>query len=270
MSRARIHAWVRVLVTGAGSGIGEATALRCARAGAEVVAVDIEHESAQATERACSALGATAHARQCDVADAEAVAEMAAEVERDCGPVDVLVNNAGVGIGGPFLAATIDDWDWLRGVNLDGVAYGCRAFGERMVQRGHGHVVNVASGAAFLPHRHMAAYCASKAAVLSLSRCLRADWAESGVGVSVVCPGVIDTPIASRTRMFGSLVGKQERIARAFRLGHSPDLVAKAIVRAVEHNSAVVPVGIESEVAYRLLPFVPGPMQSLLTRAPII
>jgi NAD(P)-dependent dehydrogenase (short-subunit alcohol dehydrogenase family) len=116
----------------------------------------------------------------------------------------------------------------------------------------------------------MAAYCASKAAVLSLSRCLRADWAESGVGVSVVCPGVIDTPIASRTRMFGSLVGKQERIARAFRLGHSPDLVAKAIVRAVEHNSAVVPVGIESEVAYRLLPFVPGPMQSLLTRAPII
>jgi NAD(P)-dependent dehydrogenase (short-subunit alcohol dehydrogenase family) len=241
----------RVVITGAGSGIGQATAARCARLGAEVVAVDIDGETAERTARACRQLGADAHAYRCDVADAAAVAELAAAIEQDRGPVDVLVNNAGVGIGGPFLESTIADWDWLRGVNIDGVAYGCHAFGAAMVARRRGHVVNVASGAAYMRHRHMAAYCASKAAVLALSECLRADWAGAGVGVSVICPGVIDTPIASHSRMVGAVARRQDAIVRSMRFGHSPDLVAKAIVRAVERNSAVVPVGVESEIAYR-------------------
>lgn len=257
----------RVLITGAGSGIGAATALRCARAGAEVVAVDIDRERAQATAVACSATGpGGAEARVCDVADRAAVIALAAAVEDELGPVDVLVNNAGVGIGGPFLDAPLEDWDWLRAINLDGVAYGCHAFGARMVARGRGHVVNVASGAAYLPNRQMAAYCASKAAVLSLSRCLRADWAGSGVGVSAICPGVINTPIHTHSRIYGAAADRRERIARAFSFGHSPDLVAKAIVRAVERNQAIVPVGLESAVAYRLLPFVPGPVQGLIAR----
>jgi short-subunit dehydrogenase len=187
-------------------------------------------------------------------------------VEGEQGPVDVLVNNAGVGIGGPFLQASVEDWDWLRGINLDGVAYGCHAFGAAMVRRRRGHVVNVASGAAYIHNGQMAAYCATKAAVLALSRCLRADWAGHGVGVSAICPGVINTPIHSHARVYGKLPGQKQRIAKAFSLGHSPDLVAKAIVRAVERNHAVVPVGLESELAYRLLPFVPGPVQGLLTR----
>jgi NAD(P)-dependent dehydrogenase (short-subunit alcohol dehydrogenase family) len=257
----------RVVITGAGSGIGEATALRCAQAGAEVIAVDIDLERAQRTAAACLQSGARhAEARRTDVADRSAVEALARSIEADCGGVDVLVNNASVGIGGPFLESTLDDWDWLRGINIDGVAYGCHAFGRFMVERGHGHVVNVASGAAYIHNRHMAAYCASKSAVLTLSKCLRADWAGSGVGVSAICPGVIDTPIHRATRMYGGLDGQRERIARAFSFGHSPDLVAKAIVRAVEHNHAVVPVGLESEVAYRMLPFVPGPLQGLLAR----
>lgn len=266
MSRVRIKDAL-VVITGAGSGIGAATALRCARAGADVVAVDIDGDSAQATAQACEQVGArAAYAYLCDVADSGAVDELAATVGSEHGPVDVLVNNAGVGIGGPFLQASVEDWDWLRGINLDGVAYGCHAFGAAMVQRGRGHVVNVASGAAYIHNGQMAAYCASKAAVLALSRCLRADWAGHGVGVSVICPGVINTPIHSHTRMYGDLSGQKQRIARAFSFGHSPDLVAKAIVRAVEHNHAVVPVGLESELAYRLLPFVPGPVHGLLTR----
>jgi 2-hydroxycyclohexanecarboxyl-CoA dehydrogenase len=266
MSRVLVEGAV-VLITGAGSGIGEATALRCARAGASVVAVDIDGETAEATAEACERAGArAAHAYVCDVADSGAVHELAATVEAEHGPVDVLVNNAGVGIGGPFLEASVEDWDWLRGINLDGVAYGCLAFGAAMVERRRGHVVNVASGAAYIHNGQLAAYCASKAAVLALSRCLRADWAGSGVGVSVICPGVINTPIHSRTRMYGALPGRQQRIAKAFSFGHSPDLVARAIVRAVERNQAVVPVGLESELAYRLLPFVPGPVHGLLTR----
>jgi 2-hydroxycyclohexanecarboxyl-CoA dehydrogenase len=200
------------------------------------------------------------------VADRHAVVELAGAIESESGPVDVLVNNAGVGVGGPFLEASLDDWDWLRGINIDGVAYGCHAFGGFMVERGRGHVVNVASGAAYIHNRHMAAYCASKSAVLTLSKCLRADWAGRGVGVSAICPGFIDTPIHKATRMYGGLDGQRQRIARAFSFGHSPDLVAKAIVGAVEHNHAVVPVGFESEVAYRMLPFIPGPVQGLLTK----
>ncbi|MGK2938201.1 MAG: SDR family NAD(P)-dependent oxidoreductase [Solirubrobacteraceae bacterium] len=256
----------RVVVTGAGSGIGEASALRFSRAGAEVICVDINGEAAEATAAACTG---PAVAFTCDVADSGALQAVAAAIEDDHGPVDVAVNNAGVGMGGPFLDGDADDWEWLMRVNLDGVANGCRSFGASMVERGRGQVVNVASGAAYVMNRDMAAYCASKAAVLALSRCLRADWAGSGVGVSVICPGVINTPIVSRTRLLGPLEGRQERLQQQFRFGHAPDAVAKAIVRATEKNHAVVPVGLESEIAYRVLPFVPGPVQALLERAPI-
>jgi NAD(P)-dependent dehydrogenase (short-subunit alcohol dehydrogenase family) len=252
----------RVMITGAGSGIGKATALRCASQGAEVVCVDIDGEAAQATAEEC---GAGASARTCDVSDAAAVRQLAEDLD----PVDVLVNNAGVGLGGPFLEASVEDWDWLMGVNLNGVAYGCHAFGQRMVERRHGHIVNVASGAAYIMSRDLAAYCASKAAVVALSRCLRADWRSSRVGVSAVCPGVINTPLAAHSRLVGALSEHAERAGRALRVGHSPDLVAKAIVRAVERNQELVPVGLESALAYRLLPFVPGPVKGLATRTPL-
>ena len=169
----------RVVITGAGSGIGQASALRFARLGSEVIAVDIDGERAQATAAACEELGADAHAYVCDVADPDAVDALAGGIETDLGAVDALVNNAGVGVAGPFLDARPADWEWIRGVNLDGVAHGCQAFGPGMVERGRGQIVNVASGAAYIPNRHMAAYCATKAAVLMLSQCLRADLAPA-------------------------------------------------------------------------------------------
>jgi 2-hydroxycyclohexanecarboxyl-CoA dehydrogenase len=251
----------RVVITGAGSGIGAATAQRFADAGAKVVAVDIDGASAAATAERC---GEASY--QCDVADAAAVRELAATVEREHGPVDVLVNNAGVGVGGSFLETSVEDWDWLRSINLDGVAYGCYAFGPAMIERGRGQIVNVASAAAYLPNRSMAAYSATKAAVFSFSQCLRADWAGKGVGVSVICPGLINTPIASHSRLYGRVAAGQERIVRAFRFGHSPDLVGGAIVRAVERNQAIAPVGLESALAYRVLRFAPGPVHGLLAK----
>jgi short-subunit dehydrogenase len=234
------------VITGAASGIGAATAERFTAAGARVIGVDL-----------------TGSDRVCDVADADAMLALAAEI----GPVDVLVNNAGVGIAGPFLEASLEDWRWLRSINLDGVVHGCMAFGPAMVERGRGQVVNVASGAAYIPNREMAAYCASKAAVLSFSQCLRADWRRHGVGVSVVCPGVINTPIAKNTRYRGGAVGKRARAERALGLGHSPDLVAKAIEDCVRRNRDVVPVGFESALAYKLLRGAPQPVQSLIARA---
>jgi short-subunit dehydrogenase len=113
----------------------------------------------------------------------------------------------------------------------------------------------------------MAAYCATKAAVVSFSQCLRADWRRHGVGVSVVCPGVINTPIAANTRYRGGMVGKRARAERALGLGHSPDMVAKAIADCVERNRDVVPVGFESALAYKLLRGAPQRVQGLVARA---
>jgi len=256
-ARVRIDGALAV-ITGAGSGIGAATARRFARAGARVVGVDIDGD---AVAEVCE------HSYVCDVADAAVVQDLAQRIASEHGDVDVLVNNAGVGIYGPFLDAEPEDWAWLRGVNLDGVAHGCYAFGPGMRERGRGHVVNVASGAAYIPNRNMAAYCATKAAVVSFSQCLRADWRGHGVGVSVVCPGVIDTPIAGATRYRGArAAGASARGQRALALGHSPDLVARAIVDCVKRDRDVVPVGLESTLAYKLLRGAPQPIQSLVAR----
>jgi NAD(P)-dependent dehydrogenase (short-subunit alcohol dehydrogenase family) len=259
-------AGARIVITGAGSGIGRAAAQHCARRRASVIAVDIDGDAASTTADACGRLGAAASSYPCDVSDPEALAALAARIEREHGLVDVLVNNAGVGIAGPFLEHSLEDWRWLRGVNIDGVVHGCHAFGAGMVRRGEGQVVNVASMAGYMPHGALAAYCTSKAAVIMFSQCLRADWARRGVGVSVVCPGVIDTPIAHHTLMVGPMARKRDRTIRAFSHGHSPEAVAKGIARAVEHNHELVPVGIESSVAYRLLRVGPQMVRDLLAR----
>ena len=246
------------VVTGAGSGIGAATMRAFAREGMHVVGVDIDEEAVAAVAEELDG-----DAYVCDVANADEVLALAEQI----GPVDVLVNNAGVGVAGPFLDAGLDDWQWLRSINLDGVAHGCLAFGPGMVERGSGHVVNIASGAAYIPNRNMAAYCATKSAVMMLSQCLRADWREHGVGVSVVCPGVINTPIAANTRYHGRMTGRRQRAERALGLGHSPNVVARAVVSCVERNRDVVPVGFESALAYKLLRGAPQPIQGLIARA---
>ena len=242
------------LVSGAGSGIGRATSLALARRGATVLCADIDPVSAKATAEACAATAGTGHAYELDVADRARVTEVAADVTREHGPLDILVNNAGVGVSGRFLDTPLEDWDWITGINLMGVVECCYAFGRPMVERGSGHVVNIASGLAYTHRSTESAYIATKAGVLALSRSLRADWRASGVGVSAICPGIINTPIVAHTRLRGAQSEPQAALKaqRLFAKGHPPERVAMAVLSAVARNRSVVPVGFEAWGAWLL------------------
>jgi 2-hydroxycyclohexanecarboxyl-CoA dehydrogenase len=257
-----------VVVTGAGSGIGRATAAAFATLGTTVVCADIDLEAAEKTAALCDEAGGVGRAEGCDVTDAAAVVALA---ERT-GAVDVLVNNAGVGMTGRFADMTVDDWRWIRSVNLDGVVHACAAFGPAMIARRSGQVVNVSSGLGYTMRATEGAYVATKAAVLALSRCLRADWAPHGVGVTAVCPGFINTPIVAATRYLGARGDDRtrRRIEQIFRRGHSPETAARAIVAAVERNPAVVPVGWEARLGWHLNRILPMAVQDRLARMELV
>ncbi|MFG3202381.1 SDR family oxidoreductase [Streptomyces sp. NPDC048192] len=259
-----------VLVTGAGSGIGRATAFAFAEAGARVVAVDRDTESAARTAELCRLIGAPeAWAETADVSDEQAMEKLAEKVHREHGVLDVLVNNAGIGLSGSFFATSTDDWRRVLDVNLWGVIHGCRLFGARMAERGQGgHIVNTASAAAYQPSRVLPAYSTSKAAVLMLSECLRAELADQGIGVSAICPGIVNTNITSTARFAGVDEAEERRrqknSARLYGLrNYPPEKVAEAILDAVAHNRAVVPVTPEAKGAHLLSRLLPGALRRL-------
>src|SRR5690348_3544691 len=261
-----------VVVTGAGSGIGRATALAFAANGARVVAADINLVTATEVAELIRGKGGQAHAGQVDVANAADMERFAAWVRAEFGVPNVVVNNAGVAITGPFLAHTEEDWQQIVGVNLLGVVRGCRLFGAQMAERGKGgHLVNIASAAAFAPTAALPAYSATKAAVRMLSDCLRAELAPSGVGVSAICPGFTSTGIGQAAHYAGASAEAEQRIragaARAFQMrGFPPEKVATAVLRAVRDNRAVVPVNAEARVGYALSRMAPGALRWLAGR----
>jgi short-subunit dehydrogenase len=171
-------------------------------------------------------------------------------------------------MSGRFNDMSLRDWEWIRSVNLDGVVNGCAVFAPAMVEAGRGQVVNVSSGLGYIPTATEPAYVTTKAAVLALSQCLRADWSGSGVGVTAICPGVINTPIIDRTRFLGDAGSpdRREKTTKVFRRGHKPEQVAAAIVDAVERDRAIVPVGIEAKAGWLIHRLAPVRVQQAMAR----
>ncbi len=254
-----------VVVTGAGSGIGRETAKAFAADGAEVVVCDIDGTAAEDAAAQISGTGGIAHPYVLDVADAEAVERFAEQVCAQHGVPDIVVNNAGIGLAGSFLDTPADQFDRVLDVNLGGVVNGCRAFARRMVERGTGgHIVNVASMAAYAPMSSLNAYCTSKAAVYMFSDCLRAELDAAGIGLTTICPGVINTNIVHATGFHvpaekqPAVDRRRAALERMFEIrGYGPEKVAAAIVSSVRGDAAIRPVTPEAYLLYgtsRLLP----------------
>ena len=259
------------LVTGAASGIGRETALALARAGANLVVCDVNGPGIEQTAADVRALGRSAMARTVDVSRRDAMAAFAADVQREVGVVDILMNNAGVGLGARFLDTTLEDWEWVIGINLWGVVLGCHFFVPPMVARGTGgHVVNVSSAAGYVATEQLAAYSTTKFGVFGLSEALRSELRPHRIGVTTVCPGIINTPITRSARTRGSAATAEARaqlVSFYERRNYGPERVAVHVLRAIERNRPVAPITPEAHALYlmkRLAPNLTGRLNAWL------
>ncbi|MGC9325077.1 MAG: SDR family NAD(P)-dependent oxidoreductase [Desulfomonilia bacterium] len=242
-----------VVITGAGSGIGRATALAFAAQGADLVIADIYEDRLEEVSGKLTAAGSRALLRKVDVSDRSQVEDLARFVMSERSRVDILHNNAGVAIGASFERTSIEEWEWIMATNFWGVLYGVKAFLPHMIEQRYGHIVNTSSVAGLCATPGMSAYCTTKFAVAALGEALRAEVRRYGIGVSTICPGVIDTRICAdgHLHMRDEARATNTRVIDFYRnFGWSPDCVAKAVLSAVRYNRSVVPVGPEAWIQW--------------------
>ena len=202
----RIFNGATAIVTGAASGIGRALAEELAGRGCEVVLADLQIELAEEVASGILSSGGKAEAVKIDVTDFPAIEKLVQETAKRMGRLDYMFNNAGIVIGGYVSHYGIEDWDRVVDVNLQGVINGIQAVYKVMVEQGFGHIVNTASMAGLMPGPGNVAYTTTKHAVVGLSTSLRAEAAGLGVRVSVLCPGVVRTPILEGGGKYGKML----------------------------------------------------------------
>ena len=243
----------RVLITGAGSGLGQALAHRYARAGDRVACVDLDAARAGLTRAALDGGGHLAIAA--DVASDEQMEALHERIAAEWGGIDVLVNNAGIATGGAMVETTMAEWRNVLDVNLLGVVRGCRLFLPGMIANGRGHVVNTASFAGLAGAPGIMSYGVSKAAVVALSEQLRVELHDKGIGVSVLCPAFF------RTNLLESWQGAPRLKAFAARQmeisGDTLDGVADRVFAAVERGDFLVLPTRREPMRWRLKRWLP-------------
>lgn len=242
---------MRVLVTGAGSGLGRALATRWTEAGAQVLVSDVDSAAAEAVAKELGQPALTL-----DVTTDDGWAAALDHCRTDWGGLDVLVNNAGVGGGGRFERISIEDWDWIWEVNLKGVVRGCRTFVPLFKEQGAGHIVNVASLAGLMNLPAMASYNVTKAGVVALSETLRLELEPYGVRTTVVCPAYFATNLGERTRTPDPAVAKvMDKLMASSKVTASD--VAGQVVAAVRDNKFLVLTHPDGRRSVRLKRWLP-------------
>ena len=238
-------------ITGGGSGVALGQAKAFAAAGMKIVIADIRRDHLDSAVEWFKERMLPIHGVQLDITDRKAYAAAADEAEQTFGPVQLLCNTAGVSQFGPVQQATYDDWDWQMSVNLGGTINGIQTFVPRMLKHGQGaHIVNTASMAGFLPLPGCAIYCTTKFAVRGLSECLQLDLAPAGIGVSVLCPGAVNTNIheavltrpkhLSNTGYYGADPTVMKSLKEVIAPGYDPVELGEIVVRAVQANQLYV------------------------------
>ena len=199
-------------------------------------------------------------AQTVDVTDTASMDEFADAVHARFDTVDLLINNAGIGVGAGFFDTTPEDWDRLIAVNIMGLVHGCERFLPRMIERGTGgQVANVSSGCGYSALPYMFGYSVTKFAAFGFSEALRMEMRRHNIGVTTICPGLINTPILRTSVTRGARAEERaERVARMHeRRGYSPEKVAVNILRAVGRNRAVAPITPEAHLTYALTRIAP-------------
>lgn len=259
-----------VLVTGGGAGLGRGIALAFGRAGARLVLLDIDETALQDTAGMLASEGVECVNVQADVSSRGQMERAASEVLNGVGSIDVLVNNAGVGVGGELKDVPLDDIDWIVGINLLGEIYGTRLFLPGMIERGSGHIVNVASlsGLVVLPF-HIP-YTTTKFGLVGFSEALYAELRRFGIGVTLVCPGAVKTDILSRTRShmggergYGAFMKFQDLLGSR---GMDPEEAGRMVASAVLNNRFLLLTGPEAYLLYYLRRLFPGLMRRVVAR----
>jgi len=258
------------VITGAGSGIGRATALAMARRGCHLALADIDEAAVQDTARAAQALGVRATAHRLDVADRDAVRAFPDEVKAAHQQVDLLMNNAGVALGGTFEQVSEADFNWLMEINFHGVVRMTRAFLPLLHRSDEARVVNVSSIYGIITPPGQAAYSASKFAVRGFSNVLRHELEGSTVGVSVVHPGGVATSIAKNARIPAGAYGidvERGRNSMEKLLRMPPEQAGEIIVRGIEKRQARILVGSDAKAAALLERLAPVGYWNILKKA---
>ena len=251
-----------VIITGGASGIGRALGEELARRGASVVLADVNAELLEQTTGSITRAGHRAKPAVLDVTDPEAVKKLVDDTVAEYGRLDYIFNNAGVVVFGEARDFSYDDWRRVIDTNLYGVVNGVTAAYPIMVGQGFGHIVNTASVAGLVPVTGLISYIASKYGVVGLSNALRAESADLGVKVSVVCPGLIDTPMKN---------SKVIKLDREKLLAAAPSLLpaeecARVVLHGVERNRATIVVTPLAKFFWLLQRISPGLMLWLLRR----